>query len=571
MKHTFLSIKRIVFSLLLCLATPLLAINKHEVRAVWLTTIGGLDWPHSYAQTAHSIEKQKNELCSILDRLQSANINTILLQTRVRATTIYPSDIEPWDGAMSGHPGQSPGYDPLAFAIDECHRRGMELHAWIVCIPIGKWNGYGCRQLRKRHPQIVRRIGEEAFLDPENTATASYVSSICEEVTRRYDIDGIHLDYIRYPETWKARIDLHKGRRNITRIVEQVAERTRRCKPWVKISCSPIGKHDDLSRYSSNGWNARTKVCQEAQDWLRRGLMDQLYPMMYFKDNHFFPFAIDWQENSHGRTVVPGLGIYFLSPREKDWSIDVIRRELHYIRSLSLGQAFFRCKFLLDNIKGVFDVVKDEINTYPALIPPTLSENAMQSIPTTADISPSPQAPTDISLTARASSQSATLSWSSAKAFPQSDGLYHLFNVYASDTYPVDTSDPRCLIATRLQATSVTLPRQSRYCYYAVTSTDRYGRESAPAFFPVNDGRPSADIRGMLPCNGTTLTLPPNHGSANLEYIAIESVAGNLITTSAYDETGKTDVSRLDEGFYVVRSLNRRGQSHRLGFFIIRR
>ena len=150
MKHTFLSIKRIVFSLLLCLATPLLAINKHEVRAVWLTTIGGLDWPHSYAQTAHSIEKQKNELRSILDRLQSANINTILLQTRVRATTIYPSDIEPWDGAMSGHPGQSPGYDPLAFAIDECHRRGMELHAWIVCIPIGKWNGYGCRQLRKR-------------------------------------------------------------------------------------------------------------------------------------------------------------------------------------------------------------------------------------------------------------------------------------------------------------------------------------------------------------------------------------------------------------------------------------
>ena len=119
----------------------------------------------------------------------------------MRATTIYPSDIEPWDGAMSGHPGQSPGYDPLAFAIDECHRRGMELHAWIVCIPIGKWNGYGCRQLRKRHPQIVRRIGEEAFLDPENTATASYVSSICEEVTRRYDIDGIHLDYIRYPET----------------------------------------------------------------------------------------------------------------------------------------------------------------------------------------------------------------------------------------------------------------------------------------------------------------------------------------------------------------------------------
>ena len=97
MKHTTFSPKCAIILALLCAVTHLLANNKHEVRAVWVTTIGGLDWPRSYAQSTHSIEKQKTELRDMLDRLKMANINTILLQTRVRATTIYPSDIEPWE------------------------------------------------------------------------------------------------------------------------------------------------------------------------------------------------------------------------------------------------------------------------------------------------------------------------------------------------------------------------------------------------------------------------------------------------------------------------------------------
>ena len=86
-------------------------VPKHEVRAVWLTTIGGIDWPHSYAQSSYSAEKQKKELTDILDRLQQAKINTVLIQTRVRGTMIYPSAYEPWDGCLSGFPGRSPGYD----------------------------------------------------------------------------------------------------------------------------------------------------------------------------------------------------------------------------------------------------------------------------------------------------------------------------------------------------------------------------------------------------------------------------------------------------------------------------
>ena len=284
-----------LFILLCCWLTVLSAQPKYEVRAVWLTTLGGLDWPKNYAHDGMGIERQKEDLCRILDQLKAINVNTVLFQTRVRATTTYPSDLEPWEGSLSGVPGKTPCYDPLQFAIDECHRRGMEIHAWVVSIPIGKWNTTGCKWVRSRYPSLVKRIGEEGYMNPEAYGTANYIANICEEITTRYDIDGIHLDYIRYPETWKGSMN-HE---NITRIVRRVNERVKIHKPWVKMSCSPIGKSGDLSRYRSNGWNAYSRVRQDAQGWLREGLMDQLYPMMYFSGNNFYPFAIDWQEQSY--------------------------------------------------------------------------------------------------------------------------------------------------------------------------------------------------------------------------------------------------------------------------------
>lgn len=133
---------------------------KYELRAVWLTTLSGLDWPRrpTHLNTT-AINRQKEELISILDKLKAANINTVLIQTRIRATVIYPSAIEPWDECCSGTYGRSPGYDPLAFAIDECHKRGMEIHAWVVVIPVGKWNSYGCKALRRKMPKLIIKKG----------------------------------------------------------------------------------------------------------------------------------------------------------------------------------------------------------------------------------------------------------------------------------------------------------------------------------------------------------------------------------------------------------------------------
>ncbi len=435
--------------------------QKHEVRAVWLTTIGGIDWPRS-----HNAAEQRNEMVQILDQLKRVNINTVLIQTRVRASTIYPSAIEPFDLCLTGTHGRNPGYDPLQFIVDECHKRGMECHAWIVTIPVGKTNEARFKEFKRKNPKLARSIGQDGFMNPEDPATGDYIARICAEVTRNYDIDGIHLDYIRYPETWpKKGVKPHERRLYITSIVRKINQAVKSLKPWVKLSCSPIGKSGDLSRYRSGGWNAYNAVFQDPQGWLRDGLMDQLYPMMYFKGNNFFPFALDWQERSYGRTIVSGLGIYFLSPREGNWTLGDVSRELYFVRQNGIGHCYFRSKFLTDNTRGIYDFAR-HFDDAPALIPPmTWAWNEAPGSPTRLDVSRGPT--TD------------RLTWSGA--VDRSRAPYLLYNIYASTTPDVDVSEPRNLIATRLQARQLNVPHTNgQTVYYAVTALDRYGNESQP-------------------------------------------------------------------------------------------
>ena len=452
---------KIIFILaLLCLSAQA---QKHEVRAVWLTTIGGIDWPRS-----HNSAEQRREMTQILDQLKRVNINTVLIQTRVRASTIYPSAIEPFDMCLTGTHGRNPGYDPLKIIVDECHKRGMECHAWIVTIPVGKTNEARFKEFKRKNPKLARSIGQDGFMNPEAPATGDYIARICAEVTRHYDIDGIHLDYIRYPETWpKKGAKPHERRLNITSIVRKINQAVKSLKPWVKLSCSPIGKSGDLSRYRSGGWNAYNAVFQDAQGWLRDGLMDQLYPMMYFRDNNFFPFALDWQERSYGRTIVSGLGIYFLSPREGNWTLNDVSREMYFVRQNGIGHCYFRSKFLTDNTRGIYDFARHFDDT-PALIPPmTWAWNEAPGSPTRLDLS-------------RGSSTDC-LTWSGA--VDRSRASYLLYNVYASTTPDVDVSEPRNLIATRLQSQQLNVPHTNgQTVYYAVTALDRYGNESSPVF-----------------------------------------------------------------------------------------
>ena len=537
--------KSALFIIFLCMTMIGMAQPKWEVRAVWLTTIGGIDWPSTYAHDGRGIAEQQRQLTDMLDRLKAAGINTVLLQTRVRATTIYPSDIEPWDGCLSGRPGKSPGYDALQFALDECHRRGIELHAWVVTIPVGKWNTYGCQQLRKRYGSLIRKIGDEGYMNPESPTTASYIADICEEITRKYDIDGIHLDYIRYPETWRGA----KHEEYITNIVKAINRKVKLYKPWVKLSCSPIGKYDDLSRYRSNGWNARSRVAQDAQGWLRDGLMDQLYPMMYFSGNNFYPFAIDWKEQSFGRHVVSGLGVYMLHPRERNWPIGEVKRQLNVVREIGMGHCYFRAKFLLDNVKGIYDFVCWH-DRYPALVPPMSWAQSLE-----------PTAPK--SLRVEREAEGDKLSWQEAD--DRSDGPYLVYNIYASTTYPVDVTKAENLIATRHLWRSINVPKHQGQWYYAVTAQDRYGNEG-PAVQEANVSRQDYNVSAMLPNDGRKLKIDI---PSDAKLLQIATLQGLVVRTCLNEP--QINISTLPEGIYQLRTVQKKGITHRLGFFVVKR
>lgn len=467
---------------------PLAAqLPKHEVRAAWITAVYGLDWPRTRATSPERMRKQQDELVEILDKLKAANFNTVLFQTRTRGDVLYQSSIEPYNSILTGKVGGDPGYDPLTFAIEECHKRGMECHAWMVSIPLGNKKhvaSLGKESVTKKKAAICVPYKNEYFLNPGHPQTKEYLMSLVREVVKRYDVDGVHFDYLRYPENAprfpdgydykryaKGRSLAQWRRDNITDIVRYIYKEVKALKPWVKVSTSPVGKYRDTSRYSSRGWNAYHTVYQDVQGWLGEGIQDQIYPMQYFRGNHFYPFALDWKEQSNGRHIIPGLGIYFLDPAEGNWTLDEIERQMHFIRAQKLeGEAHYRVKYLMDNTQGLYDTLEKNFYTAPALQP---------AMPWIDSVPPTP--PTNLR-TEQLAEGYLLLRWNPATDNDRQNAPTYV--VYGSDTYPVDISNPENILAQRVQGTEFIyapiFPWTTRK-YFAVTAVDRCGNESQAA------------------------------------------------------------------------------------------
>ena len=532
---------------------------KRETRAVWLTTLANLDWPKNYARSEESIKLQKQELIDILDKYQKANINTVLLQARVRAATIYPSDIEPWDQCITGVEGRAPGYgyDPLGFAVEECHKRGMEIHAWIATIPVGAKNSLGCRTLMKKGFRI-RNFSTGSYLDPADPGVAPYLASVCGEIVRKYDVDGINLDYIRYPDGW-PRPSYRDGdtpdqrRSNITAIVRAIHDEVKAIKPWVKMSCSPIGKHADLSRYSSKNFNAHDRVSQEAQEWMRLGLMDQLYPMQYFRGDNYYPFVADWVENAYKREIVTGLGTYFLDPREGNWTLGDLTRQMYVSRDLGVGHAHFRSYFLTANKQGVYDFEK-QFNATLSL------PHKIQGVASTAAM---PYA-VNSSLVERREDKSVILRWKAVTPY---------YNIYASHTYPVDTEDARNLLFARYTGQTLQLKNVNPNLYFAVRGMDRYGLETPALQENMKSSTLSKSPVSLLANDGNTLTLPAAAKLTDADRYVILSLQGIIlrIVNAKSVRNNQLYIGSLSDGMYSLKVYNHKKKSFTLGAFMVKR
>ena len=450
-----------------------------EVRAVWLTTNYGLDWPRSRT----SQEEQKKELISILDDLKKNNFNTVIFQARTRGEVFYHSRIEPMSSLVQTALG-TPQFDPLAFVIDECHKRGLECHAWIVTYPLGNdkhVKSLGASSVTKKNPSLAKKFKGEWFLDPGNPRTDDYLLSIVEEIVTQYDVDGIHFDYIRYPDNrgqfpddgmyrlygkGKSRADWRRD--NITRFVKKVYDKVKQQKPWVQVSSSPLGRYRTLGN-TGHGWTAFETVYQDAGKWMKSGIHDAIYPMMYYKDQLFYPYVDDWLSLGNGRIVVPGLGAYQMI--ELGWSSQDIINQLNYSRQKNTsGQAFFRTDNLLSNTKGILHDLQ-ACYFYSAKLP------AMSWLSDTI-----PAKPYDLR----------------AEKLP--DGLFQLnwevknseervtYNVYRSASDDLTTEDAENIVAVGLRepALKILVPDDDSAFYYYITVSDSYHNESevsVPAFF----------------------------------------------------------------------------------------
>lgn len=419
---------------------------KREYRAVWLTTIKNLDWPSTPASTPTGEALQRAELCAILDTLHAVGINTVLLQTRLRGDVIYPSMREPVSAFITGKEGQrTTTYDPLQFTIDECHKRGMQCHAWIVAL----------------------QIKDNKYVDPAEPAVVSHLCDMVREVVRGYEVDGIHLDYLRYPEKTKGRDQWRRD--NVTACLRAVYRTVKAEKPWLCVSVAPLGKYRNTARASSQGWNAYYTVFQEAQEWLREGICDALFPMMYYDGPHFYPFVEDWAAHTYGHHFAAGLGIYQLDPTQLDWDISTIRSQISHVRSFAhegaCGYALFRAGFIMNDTKGIRRELR-HLNTSPALVPALADESHGR-----------PDSPSAVTFTLIG--DSIQISWAAAGGQTTPPIRY---NLYRSVGTPVDTTDSNHLYLTYLNGTTVTIPRTTRTASasYALTAIDSYGRESRP-------------------------------------------------------------------------------------------
>lgn len=485
MKHVFYLLIFFLIALETKAETP-----KNEMRAVWLTSNYSLDWPSKPYRNSNDINDQQDELIDILDKLKEANFNTVFIQTRLRGDVIYNSAIEPVSSYIQRVKNTWSKYDPLTFAIEECHKRGLECHAWFVTYPIGpeKIGGKANNSptLRKNKDKAKRHSGE-FYLDPGNPTTNIYLLSLISEIVDRYDIDGIHLDYIRYPEKAESFPDdatykrygngKEKGewrRDNITNFVYQVYDTVKEKKPWVQVSSSVVGMYTKLGNSTQKHWTALQSVYQDPIKWLNEGKQDFVVPMMYYTDDLFYPFLQDWKSRSNNRYIIPGLGLYQMDEKEANWSLGKIKEQLEYCRENKIeGNAFYRTKYLVDNKKGIMDEIKQNFYEHPALLHPLTWMDTIRPI-----------YPANI----RAVKTGIYMSLSWDKTYqPENKEIF--FNVYRSKTWPIDAYNPENLVEARIKGNMLFVPiedkTESGY-YYAVTSYDRYHNESrmsSPVYF----------------------------------------------------------------------------------------
>jgi len=369
-----------------------------EMRGAWIATVGNLAWP---SRKGLSTAEQKAELIAMLDRAAQLKLNTLIFQVRPCSDAIYESTFEPWSEYLSGTMGKAPlpFYDPLSFAVQEAHSRGLELHAWFN--PYRARNSpdtwsVAANHVIKAHPQWIRRYGSQLWLDPGQKDVQAHVLKIVLDVVRRYDIDGVQFDdyFYPYPEkdrsgkvldfsdyaTWrssesKGRLSRDDWRReNVNDLIHRVYDSIKSVKPWVKFGVSPFGIWRPGEPPQVRGFDAYASLNADSKKWLANGWVDYLAPQLYWRIDsaeQSFPVLLKWwsEQNTKSRNLYAGLDSTKTNER---WKVQEIFNQIRLTRQQTGagGHIHWNMKTLMYNRTLVSGLQRDIYQNF-ALPPPS--------------------------------------------------------------------------------------------------------------------------------------------------------------------------------------------------------
>lgn len=368
-----------------------------EFRGAWIATVANIDWPSSHSLTT---DQQKNELTSLLDRLQSQNFNAIVLQVRTSGDALYNSSFEPWSYYLTGRQGRAPSpyYDPLEFTVQEAHKRNMEVHAWFnpyrARSGSNSTSGLAPNHMADRFPRYTYAYGSNLWMDPGAKVVQDFILSVFRDVVTRYDIDGLHMDDYFYPypvsgvafpdsHTYSAyvsgggRLSLADWRRDsVNTLVHGLYSLVKSIKPHVKVGISPFGIWKPGHPHTIHGLSSFDSLYADSKKWLELGWVDYLSPQLYWEidpPQQSYPALLDWwlQQNKMNRHLYTGN--YASAIVVKSWPVNELVRQVQLSRDrrdqLSLGNVFFSAKTFSHNTHGIGDTFKSGQYSTPALQP----------------------------------------------------------------------------------------------------------------------------------------------------------------------------------------------------------
>jgi len=482
----------IILAMALFLTLGASAQNKREFRGAWIQCVNGQFMGKSTQQIQSMLSKQ-------LDELEKDGINAIIFQVRAECDALYESQLEPWSKFLTGTQGQAPNpyWDPLAWMVEQCHKRGMEIHAWINPYR-AKHGSTSMSQLSKnsvvvKQPKLCFSYDNLVLLNPGLQESADYVCKVAADIVSRYDVDGFHIDdyFYPYPVAGKQIPDqaLYQQnshgywnigdwrRDNVSRFVKQLGKTIHHVKPWVKFGVSPFGiyrnKRNDPNGSETNGLQNFDDLYADVLLWVNNGWIDYCVPQLYWEIGHkaadYKTLITWWNKHAGKRPLFIGEDIErtakFADPENPRSHQLPAKHKLHQQMQNVKGTVLWYAQTAADNVGNIGHTLRDYYWKYPAL-PPLMTFLDHKS-------------PKDVRcLKLKWTEQGPILKWKTPKGKKWGD-VSNKFVVYQfKEGEPIDLNDASKIMKITYDH-NVKVPYiKDGKTTYIVTALDRVGNES---------------------------------------------------------------------------------------------